>query len=161
MIRPYTDSDFDLLTQWIPDADALFQFSGPGWHFPLTREQMYAYQAKKHISGLRQFYVGYHEQGLSYAFGEIINGDAHSPRLGRILLDPAQRGKGLGEQFMRDLVNECIQRIQPPHIYLFVLDGNTNAIRCYEKIGFRFDGVEQLIPHAGQEERMRRMVFRT
>jgi RimJ/RimL family protein N-acetyltransferase len=133
MIRKYREDDFPLLESWVTDADLLFQFAGPGWSFPLTMEQI-----KKHQSEFpfKQLYIGYENQA-AYGIGEIITNEPHSPRIGRLLIgDPAQRGKGLGESLLKELIAECIRLYDPVSICLFVLDSNYEAIRCYEKAGF-------------------------
>jgi RimJ/RimL family protein N-acetyltransferase len=138
MLRKYTNDDFNYLQEWITDAHILFRFSGPDWQFPLTQEVLNSYIASH---PQRQFYMGISGDGKPFAFGEIIDGDAFSPRLGRLLVGKAEnRGKGLGQVFVRELIDECIQKIHPPEIYLYVFEDNDIGINCYKKCGFEFCG---------------------
>lgn len=136
-IRPFELSDFELLRSWVTDADLLLQFAGSGWQYPLEKEAIAAYR-EQHPG--RCLYLGYDDAGLPVAIGEIITGDHHSPRIGRVLVGPAaQRGQGLGKRFISALVAEYRKSGTEP-IHLFVLENNARAIRCYEQLGFRFTG---------------------
>ena len=52
--------------------------------------------------------------------------------LGLILLAPQARGKGMGEEMMR----EAAARFAPATVTVDVYESNTPARRCYEKAGF-------------------------
>jgi RimJ/RimL family protein N-acetyltransferase len=134
MLRKYKDEDFELLEGWVTDPALLFQFAGPGWSYPLTREQIKKHQADYPF---KQLYIW--EDGMeASAIGEIISNEPHSPRIGRLLIgNPDLRGKGLGEKFLRELISECYRLYGTVSICLFVLEENYNAIRCYEKTGFK------------------------
>ena len=158
MLRKYKDTDFELLQTWITDADLQFRFSGPDWQFPLTRTVL-----ENYISAhpQRQFYIGVLEEGEPYAFGEIISGDANSPRLGRLLVGKEeQRGKGLGQVFVKELVAECIRIHKPEQIFLFVFEENEMGITCYKKCGFEFCGEEHfLVDTHGRQLKILKMVL--
>lgn len=136
MLRPYSDDQFRLLSSWITDPYILFQFSGTYFSFPLTRGQIDDYLIRFPD---RKFYFGYDPDHEPYAFGEIIPKPDQPPRLGRLLIgDPEKRGKGLGGIFIRELIARIRHTMDPAAVDLFVLQNNLPAIRCYEKIGFRF-----------------------
>jgi ribosomal protein S18 acetylase RimI-like enzyme len=134
MIRPYRDEDFPFLEKWITDPFLLFQVAGPSWTYPITREQISAHQLH---NPNKQLYVGLNDAGQPVAFGEIIHGEIHSPRLGRLLVgDPNLRSQGIGRQFIQDLLEECRRLHAPEAICLFVLETNLNAYSLYKKLGF-------------------------
>lgn len=142
MIREYQPADFSWLQQWVTDPKALFTFAGPSWSFPLTMEQIIHHQQK---FPYKQLYVAVNETDAPFAIGEIITNEEHSPRLGRLLVaDPATRRMGLGEKFIRELIDKLIQLHGATEVCLFVLEENLIAIRTYKKIGFRFS--EEKIP---------------
>ena len=142
MIRKYTEEDFFLLQSWITDATTLFQVAGSSWTYPLTPTQINRHRLDHPH---KQLYIGYDQRNEPVAIGEIITNDEHSPRLGRILVgDQAKRGKGLGERFVRELVDECVRLYNPRNICLFVLESNVSAANCYKKIGFQF--TDEAIP---------------
>jgi len=160
MLREFTLNDFVLLESWITDADILFRFSGPDWQFPLSRELLENYMLNHPF---RQFYIGLSDDGEPYAFGEIISNEQHAPRLGRLLIGNAeQRGKGLGQKFVKELLHECIKIHQPDEIYLFVFEDNDIGIQCYLKSGFTFrEEAYFRLNYQGQEVKVLKMVFKT
>jgi RimJ/RimL family protein N-acetyltransferase len=157
MLRKYNHTEFNILAGWITSAELLFRFSGPDWSFPLSPDVLQVYM-DKHPE--RQFYWGVSSDGLPYAFGEIIRGDANSPRLGRLLLNETQRGKGLGQVFVSELLQECIRIDRPEQVFLFVFEDNRPAVACYLKCGFKFcDETYIRVNHEGMEARIRKMAF--
>jgi RimJ/RimL family protein N-acetyltransferase len=133
-LRFYVAEDICYLKEWITDKTILFQYAGPGFEYPITEIQMREYQ-KKHPE--RQFYMGIFEDS-AVAFGEIIPQDPESVRLGRLLVgDGRHRGKGIGTQFVKALLKEAKTNFMVNEVDLFVLHDNEQAIRCYEKAGFR------------------------
>lgn len=134
MIRKYRDDDFPFLEQWVSNDALLFQFAGPSWSYPITREQILAHQLD-HPN--KQLYVALNDTGQPIAIGELIHGEIHSPRLGRLLVgDPNLRGQGIGRKFMMDLIEECRTLHHPQEICLFVLASNRKAYSLYRRIGF-------------------------
>lgn len=137
MLKPYTDSAFNLLEKWITDPELLLQFAGTDFSFPVTREQISDYKSN-HPE--RSFYLGYTFNMTPFGFGEIIPQENGRPRLGRILVgDPALRGQGLGRYFITLLLNECKHRFPSDGVDLYVWNMNTAAIRCYSAVGFKYD----------------------
>ncbi|CAG4998213.1 hypothetical protein DYBT9275_01955 [Dyadobacter sp. CECT 9275] len=119
---------------WVDNPELLFQFAGLSWTFPLKRQDLVDYFEYSD----RQSYMAIGEDGHPVGFGEIINDSNPSPRLGRLLIGPGtNRGKGLGVQLIKLLVAECEQVYNPDTVYLFVLENNMAALRCYFKSGFK------------------------
>lgn len=134
-LRKYQPTDFALLAQWVTSPALLFQFAGTDFTYPLIQKQVDSYQAT-HPD--RLFYMACLPNNEPFAFGEIIPQDNNVPRLGRLLVgDTAKRGKGLGAIFVQLLVDECVKLYNCSFIELYVLTTNAQAIRCYQKVGFR------------------------
>jgi len=53
-------------------------------------------------------------------------------------------GLGYGSDAVRVFVNFAFQRLHLDQVYLRVYRGNTRAIRCYQKVGFRKEGLLKL-----------------
>lgn len=152
-IRKYQPEDISLLQQWITDPDLLFTVAGPGWTYPITAGQIEAHQ-RQYPS--KQLYIG-EANGIPVAMGEIIVNEEHAPRLGRLLVGDANiRGHGIGEKFIRELIDECKRLYHPDSICLFVLETNLSAIGLYKKIGFTFTGDN--IPDMIQEGEPRKVL---
>lgn len=136
MIRKYLAVDFEILEKWVINKELLLQFSGTDFSFPITKDQIERYQ-KANPEGV--FYIGLDHNLEPYAFGEIIPQLNNVPRLARILIgEELRRGRGFGQLFVNDLVQECITLYDCKTIELFVLDQNHSAIRCYQKVGFEY-----------------------
>ena len=136
MIRKYLEDDFEILENWVTDKELLLQFSGTDFSFPLTKDQIERYQT---INPDRLFYIGIDQNSQPYAFGEIIPQMNNVPRLARILIgEGLRRGMGLGQLFVKDLVQECIALYDGKTIELFVWDQNYTAVSCYKKVGFEY-----------------------
>lgn len=135
-LHSFEKKNFSILQNWVRSKELLFRFSATELSYPLTWEQWQAYQQKYPE---RRQYLAMTEDGLPYAFGEIIPQDVKSVRLSRLLVgDAQQRGRGLGGRLIHALIAEAVEKFAVERIDLFVLENNQGAIHCYEKAGFRF-----------------------
>ena len=131
-LHPFSDDDFARLRSWIDSEALLTQFAGPIFRYPLTDGQLRDYIAEPQR---RSFRVEYDRQIIGHA--EVMLSEDGVAKLCRILIgNPARRGRGLGEQIIRALVEVCWQKFDAREIELNVYDWNVGAIRCYEKVGF-------------------------
>lgn len=156
MLIPFTSAYFSILQSWINSKELLFRFSGIDFSYPLSWHALEAYQ-DQHPD--RKFYVDLFEDGIPYAFGEIIPQDQQSVRLARLLIGKSEyRGQGLGVQFIFRLLQEVKQTFKVNDVDLFVLADNAPAIRCYEKVGFKFvESADFMLPFEGQAYKIRKM----
>lgn len=157
-IRKYQPGDFPLLEKWFTDEELLFQFAGPDWHFPITEEQIRRHQEK---FPFKQLYIGEDENKVPVALGELIWNEPNSPRIGRLLVgDPAKRGKGVGEQLIRELIRELMTIAPSPVIFLYVLESNVSAIGLYQKLGFKTCAEEgPVMVFRGKPMKTRKMAY--
>ncbi|RZL10442.1 MAG: GNAT family N-acetyltransferase [Pedobacter sp.] len=143
MIREFLPDDFETLEKWVINKELLLQFSGTDFSFPITKDQIERYQK---ANPERVFYIGLDHNLKPYAFGEIIPQLNNVPRLARILIgEKSRRGMGLGQLFIKELVQECIVRHDCKSIELFVWDQNDAAINCYNKVGFEYLPEKQMM----------------
>lgn len=70
-----------------------------------------------------------------------ISEEDHSATYYIGIFDPNYHSKGIGSETTRLLLRYGFDVMQWHRIDLKVLDYNTRAIRCYEKCGFRKDGI--------------------
>jgi RimJ/RimL family protein N-acetyltransferase len=64
-----------------------------------------------------------------------------SATLCRVLIGhPSLRGKGMGTQMVKSLLNLGFDRLELHRIDLVVFDFNRAAINCYKKAGFTIEG---------------------
>jgi ribosomal protein S18 acetylase RimI-like enzyme len=70
--------------------------------------------------------------------------------LARIIVAPHQRGQGVGQTMVRSLL-EVAKTTGFPLAILRVVPENTQAIKCYEAVGFqRFEATQEHLFNQGQ-----------
>lgn len=118
------------LMGWFPDADACRVWGGPGFRFPFTRE---SFRADARLDSLSSWGL---MQGEAFAgFGQYYLRAARC-HLGRLVIAPALRGRGLGGMLVRELCRIGSSDLGIARFSLFVLPGNERAMRLYERLGF-------------------------
>lgn len=141
-LRALGHADCDALLSWIPSADALFQWSGP-WDFtwPLTPEQLI--RDLESASDQRRVLAA-----VDAKSGEMVGHvmlTIWPPHrfavIGRVLVDPAHRGGGIGTALMREVVRTGFDELGLHRLQLAVYDFNTPAIACYQQVGFVIEGL--------------------
>lgn len=153
----YDHKYIDAIASWSSNYDELFIYAGVEFTFPLTADQL-----DIHFSNFpdREWHVIV-ENDQALAFGEIIPQEGNIPRLGRLIVDPAKRGKGYGAALIKALQERCVELYNSPAIQLFVFDFNETAIKSYLSYGFEFvkDGTI-MVSHLGQEYTCHKMEYR-
>ena len=94
-----------------------------------------------------------HANLLGYMFGWIIQGDYH---INNIAVKVSARRKGLAEKMIDNIIFS--PRIK--NVYLEVSRLNESAIRLYEKIGFRENGVRKKYYSNGADAILYKMELR-
>jgi len=153
-LQPFRDADVDRLIGWIPSAEFLLRWGGSGYTFPLDAKQIKEHLAK--ASGEKPKHLVFRavdkKTGSVIGHGEILAIDRanRSAVLGRILVgDPEARSKGTGRQIVRQLVRIAFQDLSLHRVSLRVYDFNEAAIRCYEKAGFKREGLQRDVHRMG------------
>lgn len=121
------------LIAWVDSEEALMQFAGPLFKYPLTAEQLDISLSDKNRLAFR---VIDNETNQVIGHAEIYLSQS-SAKIGRILIgDKQHRGKGLGQQIVQLLLDFSFANFNILFVELNVFDWNTAAIKCYEKAGF-------------------------
>jgi RimJ/RimL family protein N-acetyltransferase len=132
---PFTDTDVDRLIAWISSPQLLGQWAATGFSYPLTRAQMEAHMRKSAESGSFMFKVM--DPDLSVV-GHVELGSIdrlnRSLRIGRVLVAPERRGRGIGVELMRATLEVAFDQLQMHRVELAVFDFNQAAIACYERV---------------------------
>ena len=142
----FTPADIDRLIGWIPSLEALQLWTASSFDFPLTREHLEGHLRDSAQRGDRLIYKAVTpEDGRIVGHVELGAIDYHhrSLRIGRVLLDPEVRGRGLGAEMMRSALSLAFDTLQMHRVELGVFAGNPRAIACYERAGFRREGVRR------------------
>ncbi|KQB42494.1 GNAT family N-acetyltransferase [Flavobacterium aquidurense] len=127
---------YEQLISWVESEEDLMLFAGPKFTFPLTTEQLDA-----SLTNEQRFAFQVINEGNNLPIGhcEIYLTDEIAV-LGRILIgDKSYRGQGFGKAIIIALLEHIKLNIDRSKIELNVFDFNSNAIKCYEKVGFRIN----------------------
>lgn len=145
-LRNFEQADFQQLINWVDSPEFLLQWAGPSFRFPLNEQQLkkYLLEANQEHSKALAFSV------ILEATGELIGHislgsierENKSARVGRVLIgDKNVRGKGIGQQMMTEILKIAFNDLKLHRVSLGVFDFNHSAIACYEKIGFKKEGL--------------------
>lgn len=112
--------DFDKLISWIDSEEMLLQFSGPTFTFPLTNEQL-----KINLEDKKRFAYKVFDSLSSTMIGysEIYLEDKNLAILSRIIIgDSTFRGRGIGQQIVKNLLEISFNQFEVEKTELFVFD---------------------------------------
>ncbi|MFD9411355.1 GNAT family N-acetyltransferase [Streptomyces sp. NPDC059989] len=128
-LRPFHPThDAPLLRTWVTSHAELMTWAGPSFSWPLDEAQLTAYAAEP----------GRHTWTAVTPAGDPVgHASIAGTRLGRVLIAPEARGRGLGETLVSLTVSRAFGELNLPQLGLGVWAHNTAAIRLYEKLGFR------------------------
>ncbi|MET9639189.1 MULTISPECIES: GNAT family N-acetyltransferase [Streptomyces] len=128
-LRPFHPAaDAPTLRSWLSGPTDLMTWAGPNFRWPLDDAQLIAYAAEPG----RRTWTGVSPDGTPLGHVSLADG-----RLGRVLIAPGARGRGLGERLVSLAVSVGFDELALPEIALGVWTHNTAALRIYEKLGFR------------------------
>jgi len=132
-LESFGPENYASLISWVESEEALMQFAGPLFKFPLTAEQLHVSLSDKNRIAYR---VVDSKTGLGIGHAEIYLSEG-SAKIGRILIgDKEQRGNGLGKQVVDRLLDIAFNKPGILYVELNVFAWNLGALMCYQKAGF-------------------------
>lgn len=148
--------DFQLLIDWISDQDLLMNWAGTQFRFPLTMDKLTWYTLdsndfEKSSTFIYKAVDTESGQTVGHVSLTAINRTNRSARITRVLVDQSKRGKGVGEQIIRAMLQIGFEDLNLHRMSLGVFDFNHSAINIYKKCGFHLDGILRDINKHGDE----------
>jgi ribosomal protein S18 acetylase RimI-like enzyme len=133
ILRTAADEDLKTLMAWISDKEACKLWAGPKVRFPLALEHLkqdiaYSQENTFALTGAGGELVG---------LGQLLDKGNHRIHLARIIIAPNRRGQGLGDLLCRLLIDEGLKRFGKVYFTLSVYSDNVNAVKLYQKLGFK------------------------
>jgi len=123
------------LMTWFDSKEAVTQWSGPFMRYPLTSQSINTdLNLDKYIS---LSLVSKDSASQLLAFGQCYL-RLERLHLARLVIKPNLRGNGMVAQLIDALIERGVSKYGEREHSLFVLDGNRNAARAYQKLGFKF-----------------------
>lgn len=141
MLRAYRKEDAATICRWIRTEEELYRWSADRFNkFPLTADDVDHHYAQMMESG--RFFPLAAVDDNGRLLGHFIirypnRDDDASVRFGFVIVDPAARGQGCGQEMLRLGVRYVREQLKAARIDLGVFAGNAPARRCYEAVGFR------------------------
>ncbi len=146
-LRQFTKDDFARLIEWVDESGPEFfvQWAGTAFEYPLTEEQLEAHlaEAEGPEATRRIFAAMDADSGEVVGHVELSRVDLanRSATISRLLVgEPSARGKGIGAQIIRRLLDLLFVEMQLHRVGISVLDLNLAAIQLYEGLGFKTEG---------------------
>jgi RimJ/RimL family protein N-acetyltransferase len=145
-LKYFERSDFKQLINWIDSPEFLLQWGGPEFDYPLNESQLEKYieNANNDTSDTLVYKVIHKETGN--VIGHIslgkIDRKNKSARIGKVLVgDKNMRGQGIGQLMVKEILKIAFEELKLHRVSLGVFDFNKSAIACYEKVGFKKEGL--------------------
>jgi RimJ/RimL family protein N-acetyltransferase len=139
-LHRFDESDFDQLRAAIPDARLHLQWAGPEYTYPLDARELKETLLNTigETPSFRVYKAVLPSTGETVGHVQLMDIDytKSTCALGKVLIFPAYRGKGLGRSIVRLAVNEALAGLGLREVTLLVFDFNDAAIATYKSLGF-------------------------
>jgi GNAT superfamily N-acetyltransferase/uncharacterized protein YndB with AHSA1/START domain len=128
-VRPFPADSAETVSGWARTSEETIMWCGrPTAHVPA--EQVNAWGSEPGVEP----YGLFHNDRL-VAYGELwVDDDEPEVELARLIVDPAERGHGLGRRLVTELASRARERY--PNVFMRVHPANAAALRCYSAAGF-------------------------
>ncbi|PWQ97764.1 GNAT family N-acetyltransferase [Leucothrix arctica] len=129
-IQPLESHLLEMMS-WFSSEKELTDWSGPNFRYPYDKS---SFIEDLKISTLSSFSLVSNESSF-LAFGQYYQ-RLDRCHLGRLIVNPEFRGKGIAFELMRRICESGLKELKVKECSLFVLAHNENAIKAYNKYGF-------------------------
>ncbi len=146
-LRKYKTTDSDIISGWIVDERSLYQWSADRINkFPLSGEDINnCYLPMMHTG--RFIPLTFIDQSDNIIGHLTIRYPIQSDRVvrfGFVIVDPVLRGKGYGKALLSAAIEYAKITLNAEIITLGVLANNDSAKYCYQSVGFKSIGKNEI-----------------
>lgn len=130
-IRPYKSTDVNTILSWCQDERAFYQWTaGVMGEFPITDNEF------SFVENLMPF-TAFDENGiLGFFTYRNPNDNMDELRMGFVIVDPNERGKGYGKAMLQLGLKYAFEIYGAKKVSLGVFENNASAYHCYKAVGF-------------------------
>jgi ribosomal-protein-alanine N-acetyltransferase len=133
-LRVPTNSDYAAIASWIPDAEAAVRWAGPHLSFPFGASDLPALLA---VPGGGESSYSLIEGSVNLCgFGQHWVLQPGAVHLGRIIVAPDARGRGLGRELCQRLISAALKSTAAEAVTLRAYRDNVVALNLYKNLGF-------------------------
>ncbi|WP_027963702.1 GNAT family N-acetyltransferase [Halalkalibacillus halophilus] len=151
----FTNKDYDRLINWVESARFMMKWGGPGFTFPLTKEQLDEYTEETNEVGSSRYVYNVVYTKTEEVIGHVSLGKIdyfHGiARVGKVLVSPNARGKGFTKYVMEEALTVAFDELNLHRVSLGVFDNNQPAVKAYESFGFVKEGLLRDARRFGEE----------
>lgn len=133
-LRPPVEPDYAEIASWVPDAEAARRWAGPLLTFPFSVADLPAALAAPGSEASSYCLSDVEQRPLG--FGQHWVFQPGAVHLGRIIVSPDARGRGVGRFLCEQLLAAAVQSSQATSVTLRVYRDNAAAIALYASLGF-------------------------
>jgi RimJ/RimL family protein N-acetyltransferase len=142
-LRPYRrEVHFKPLTRWFVSELDLVQWGGPALRFPLTPDQVEDGDGSVDSPTTRNWVALDGQRMVGHA-QLILDHRSGNATLSKVAIAPDRRGQGLAVPMLRAVLKMVFASRDFERTELHVFTWNTPAIRAYERLGFKLEGVRR------------------
>jgi len=149
----FTAADVQVVRSWIPHGDALVEWAGTLYSWPLTDAQMLQHyeRALPPDAICKPFKYVAASDGSMAGYVELNRIDRHhrNAALSRVIIDPSRRGLGLARPMLDAVLKVAFLELGLHRVELAVYAHNRPALRCYEGMGFVREGCLRELTRVG------------
>lgn len=136
-IRPYRQSDCEIIKSWITDAESHLKWCANYLPFDFTTEEFEENLRSGQAQWGEMGFTATDEKGNPVGFFKLsINHAENTGFFKCIIVDGSKRGVGLGRKMLGRAVKYAFEIADVDEARLIVFDDNPAAVACYAKVGF-------------------------
>lgn len=137
-LRPFIlCRDFDEIRNWISDERTHAMWCANLIKYPIEKKNFENVMLEAAVKFGDSPYVATDDDGkVAGFFCYSVNLSTNEGMLKFVMVDPAQRGKGLGKAMLRLAVEYAFEITKADAVQLYVFAENERARKCYESVGF-------------------------
>ena len=144
--RKFSVEDIPLLLDWLPSREAVAQWGGQYFDYPLKPKALEKLIAQHETDPLsRQCWTvcQMNKQAAAGHFQLSFNHPTREVSLGRIIIHPNLRSSGLAKDLLKLALDKAFEIPWVHRVELRVFDFNEPAIRAYRRAGFITEGIRR------------------
>lgn len=148
-LRPYKKCDAKIIVGWIKDITTFCRWSqGKYNNYPVTDKDMINYYEDFSYDEVT-FPMTACENNNVIGHIMLKFTDNQTVRLGCVIVDDNQRGKGYGSRMLKSTLEYAFNILNVSRVTIGVFEDNEPAIACYKKLGFEYSGEYNMLKLEG------------